>query len=93
MQTQLTLWLDTELLRQVEAYAEREGQSVAALVEDYFAQLAQLPAPGASSASLDTPAKPVAPVTARLLGALHDGLQEDGKSAWRQHVQQKHGRN
>lgn len=92
MQTQLTLWLDTELLRQVEAYAEREGQSVAALVEGYFARLTQLPAPGASSAALDTPAKSVAPVTARLLGALH-GLQEDEKSAWRQHVQQKHGRN
>lgn len=92
MQTQLPLWLNAELLRQVEAHAERESQSVAALVEGYFARLTQLPAPGASSAVLDMPAKSVAPITAHLLGALH-GLQEDEKSAWRQHVQQKHGRN
>lgn len=83
MQIRLILWLDAEFLRQVEAYAERKGQSVAALVEGYFTWLTQLPASGASS---DTP------ITARLLGALH-GLQEDEKSAWRQHVQQKHGRN
>ena len=61
MKTKLTLRMDEDVIRGAKVYAERSGQSVSRLVEDYLRVLGR----GARTPGVD-----LTPRVARLLGAL-----------------------
>lgn len=65
MNTKLTLRMDEDVIRGAKTYAERSGQSVSRLVEDYLRVLAR----GAR-----TPGKELTPRVASLLGALKGSI-------------------
>lgn len=65
MNTKLTLRMDEDVIRGAKIYAERSGQSVSRLVEDYLRALGR----GAR-----TPGKELTPRVASLLGALKGSI-------------------
>ena len=89
MQAKLTLRLDERLIAQAKARARRQGKSLSQLVADYFAQLDA----GGERPAVSRHEPPLSPVVASLLGSLKGTgvpLEEDGRRAYRDHLEAKH---
>ncbi len=88
MQTKLTLRLDSHLIAQAKARAQRQGKSLSQVVADYFAQFS-----AATPLDATQYERPLPPLVASLQGALKDAtvpLTDDGQQAYYDHLQAKY---
>jgi hypothetical protein len=79
MNTKLTLRMDEDVIRGAKVYAERSGQSVSRLVEDYLRVLGR---------GTRTPGRDITPRVAGLLGALRGSAVSE--TDYYEHLEKKY---
>lgn len=77
MDTELTLYLDDELIELAEEQARQQGKSLSQVVEDYFVAFVRMPEKQGA-----------APITESLIGVLKDSDLDE--SDYRKHLEKKH---
>jgi|GEM_PF-2391602 len=83
--SQLTLTLDDDLLQAAQAYAQRHGQELQALVAQLLAEAVR---PGAGVLS-DQPARPLSPRVQRLYGAVSVPVEFDYRKELEEAIQER----
>ena len=77
MHTKLTLEIEDQLIREIEAYAKEKNKAISQIVADYFQELTQ-----------HKKSNPIPPVTRSLIGILQN--RQVDEDDYKQHFQDKY---